>query len=262
MTDRAGSGLVARLAIIIGLALGALSLAVFVSPIAQDPAYHAFADQRTILGIPHFWNVASNLPFLIVGLYGLKVLAGHTPAGALQSLHVSYVLIFAGVALVALGSGYYHLDPANETLMWDRLPMSVAFMAFFSMIAGECISEKFGRRLLWPLLAVGLWSVVYWYFTELQGRGDLRAYALVQFLPMLLIPVILMLFRSSFMSNKWIWLGLAAYLLSKLFEFADAAVFDAIGFGGHAFKHLFGALGSLCILVALLTRVKRSAVLP
>ena len=40
-------------------------------PIPQDPAYHAFADTRRIAGIPNFWNVVSNLPFLLAGLYGL-----------------------------------------------------------------------------------------------------------------------------------------------------------------------------------------------
>ena len=26
-------------------------------PMTQDESYHQFADQRTILGIPNFWNV-------------------------------------------------------------------------------------------------------------------------------------------------------------------------------------------------------------
>ena len=37
----------------------------FLPPIAQDPLYHAFADQRALLGVPHFWNVVSNLPFVL-----------------------------------------------------------------------------------------------------------------------------------------------------------------------------------------------------
>ncbi|MGC1960471.1 MAG: hypothetical protein WA683_22930, partial [Pseudolabrys sp.] len=40
-------------------------------PISQNQNYHDFADQRTILGIPHFWNVVSNLPFIAVGAAGL-----------------------------------------------------------------------------------------------------------------------------------------------------------------------------------------------
>ena len=43
------------------------------APIPQDPAYHQFADLRTLLGIPHCLNVISNLPFLLVGLWGFRV---------------------------------------------------------------------------------------------------------------------------------------------------------------------------------------------
>src|SRR5215471_1537110 len=39
------------------------------------PSYSNFADQRQFLGIPNFMDVVSNLPFLIVGIWGLAVLA-------------------------------------------------------------------------------------------------------------------------------------------------------------------------------------------
>ncbi len=41
-----------------------------------------------------------------------------------------------------------------------------------------------------PTLAIGIASVFYWQRTEAQGVGDLRLYALVQFLLMLIIPII------------------------------------------------------------------------
>src|SRR5215831_20622343 len=55
------------------LGLTAISLAglLLVPPIPQDQSYHQFADQRILLGIPHFWNVVSNLPFVLVGAIGL-----------------------------------------------------------------------------------------------------------------------------------------------------------------------------------------------
>ena len=50
----------------------AMVLAVAAQPAIHQPlAYHRFADTRTLLGIPNFWNVLSNLPFLLVGLAGL-----------------------------------------------------------------------------------------------------------------------------------------------------------------------------------------------
>ena len=38
------------------ISLGGLLL---LSPIPQDQNYHQFADQRTIFGIPNFWNIVS-----------------------------------------------------------------------------------------------------------------------------------------------------------------------------------------------------------
>jgi hypothetical protein len=40
-------------------------------PIPQPMSYHQFADQRPWLGIPNFGDVVSNLPFAIVGIWGL-----------------------------------------------------------------------------------------------------------------------------------------------------------------------------------------------
>ena len=244
----------AKSGLIVALALGALIVALVAPPIAQDPAYHEFVDRQEILGVANFWNVVSNIPFAFVGIAGLFVVGRKLPPGAIPALRPAYVMFFIGVALVSLGSGYYHLGPANASLVWDRLPMTFAFMAFFAAIVGENISVDIGARLLWPLVAVGVFSVGYWHFTELGGRGDLRPYALVQFLPMLLIPVILLLYRSPFTGNLWIWLALLAYAASKIAELADAPVFAAVGIGGHAFKHLLAALGALFVLLALVLR--------
>ena len=40
-------------------------------PLLQDQSYHEFADQRALFGIPNFWNVISNLPFIAIGVAGL-----------------------------------------------------------------------------------------------------------------------------------------------------------------------------------------------
>ena len=49
----------------------------FVDSIPQDPAYHQFADQREFLGVPNFFNVSSNLAFIIIGVYCLLSLVFH-----------------------------------------------------------------------------------------------------------------------------------------------------------------------------------------
>ena len=220
-------------------------------PIAQDSGYHQFADQRTILGVPNFWNVVSNLPFLIVGLMGLFSLLRSGRVQFIVELKPAYVLFFAGVALVNFGSGYYHLWPDNETLVWDRLPMTFAFMALFAVIIAEFASLKAGRLALWPLVVFGVFSVFYWHLTETAGRGDLRLYALVQFLPMLLIPLFLLLFKPRFTLTSGYWALLLAYLLAKVFEYYDESLLESLGFiSGHSLKHIVAALGVFLLLRA------------
>ena len=43
--------------------------------------YHRFADQQTLLGIPNFWNVVSNLPFILVGAVGSAMLPPRSVGG-------------------------------------------------------------------------------------------------------------------------------------------------------------------------------------
>lgn len=231
----------------------ALVAVFFVPPVAQDPAYHLFADTRTMLGIPNFWDVISNLPFLIVGAAGMLLLLKE-PLGCLPELRTAYLVFFAGVFLVAGGSAYYHWNPTNQTLFWDRLPMTLGFMAFTCAVLGENISIKFANRLLWPLVLVGAAAVVYWYFTEQSGAGDLRPYGLVQFLPMLLLPLILLMFTSRLDSNFWLWSAMAAYGLAKVFEALDEPVFAVLNISGHTLKHLAAAVGAWCVLEAIRRR--------
>jgi len=237
--------------VLILAAIGAL----LVPPIPQDPGYHDFADQRQILGVPNFWNVVTNLPFFVAGLFGLMLLKIGTPKGGLAELRIAYFMFFSGTMLVALGSGYYHLNPTNESLFWDRLPMTIVFMAFFSIIISENLSVTLGTRLLWPLIIVGLASVIYWGHTETLGRGDLRPYALVQFLPVLLIPLILISSKPAFLNNWYIWAILVTYLIAKIAEMLDGQIYQLlVEISGHSIKHLIGSAGSVFLIVALLRR--------
>jgi len=227
-------------------------IALLADPVAQDPAYHDFADRRTLLTVPNFLDVFSNLAFAVVGIIGLKTVAR---CRGLGEASVAWRVFYAGVLLTAFGSGYYHLDPNNETLVWDRLPMTIAFMGFVSIIVGEYLSPRLGSRLLVPLLVVGAGSVLYWSWTESLGRGDLRAYALVQFLPLLLIPGIVLLYRERSELGPIVGGMIVFYIAAKLFEFFDAAVFAAGGVvSGHTLKHLAAAMAPACLLYALRQR--------
>jgi hypothetical protein len=244
-----------KISTVLCLALFAIIALILVGPISQDPDYHNFADQRTLLGIPNFWNVVSNLPFAIIGLLGISYLIRTKPYGGLPELHTGYITFFIGVLLIGFGSVYYHLAPNNQALAWDRLPMTIAFMAFFSVIAGENISRQAGKLILWPLILCGIAAVLYWNLTELRGKGDLRPYILVQFLPAILVPVILMLFRSRLTKNIYIWAILVFYAVAKIVEILDAQIFSLLGIiSGHSLKHFFAATATYFFLAGLKKR--------
>lgn len=231
-----------------------------VEPYPQPQSYYHFADDRTILGIPNFWNVITNALFLVPGIAGLWILGAGDHPGILPGLNPAYHILFAGMLLTAFGSAWFHLAPDNHTLFWDRLPMTVAFMALTAIIVGEHVSERLGRNLLWPLLATGVISVVYWDYSEMQHAGDLRLYGLVQFLPLLLIPIILLSYRSVFDRTRFIWILFLFYVLAKVFEQLDTVLYDMGQFiSGHSVKHLCAALGGIVLLYGGMKRRRRRA---
>jgi hypothetical protein len=249
VADRASfRGRVLALGTIVIVVAGFLST----SPIPQDPAYHRFADGRSFLGIPNAWNVLSNLPFLITGAWGLAAVARRTVTRTLRGLAPAYLVFFAGMLLTAFGSAWYHVAPDNASLVFDRIPMTIGFAGLFAIVVGESASVIAARRLLIPLLVLGVASVLYWAATEHRGIGDLRPYAVVQFLPMLLIPVILVAWRSSSAMAGYFWLMILFYVLAKGCEYYDAGIFEMTGIvSGHTFKHLFASLAPAMLLLAL-----------
>ena len=220
----------------------------FVPSVSQDPGYHNFADQRNILGIPHFWNVVTNIPFLVLGITGFFKIQKQELTGILPDFFRAYLAFFMGLVLIGLGSGYYHLDPSNSTLVGDRMAITITFMSFFVLIFGESISTKIASRLLVPLMFLGLASVVYWNITENLGKGDLRFYALVQFLPMLLIPLMLLFYGSCLSGRRWILAIVLVYGTAKIAEMYDQQIYELIGLSGHSIKHLIAAFGVFLFL--------------
>ncbi len=243
------TGITWRHALLLSVLIGGTLAMSLADPVAQDPAYYLFADQRSLFGVPNFLNVVSNFAFAIVGAAGLYFLSRNTDT---PSNRLAWQVFLIGVLLTALGSGYFHLAPGDETLVWDRLPMTIAFMALVAIVVGEYLSETLARRLLLPLLVIGAASVFYWAHTEALGRGDLRAYALVQFLPMLMIPLLIVLFRDRSELGRYMAWMIVFYIAAKLLEFFDAAVFAAGGIvSGHSLKHLLAAIAPACLLYGL-----------
>lgn len=250
--------------IFVGAAVLAAPLLFFllVPPFGQDPSYHRFADTRPFLQTPNFLNVLSNTAFVAVGCYGLVLLGRKKLVHDNTSGFPAYALFFLGLTLTGFGSGYYHLAPDNATLTWDRLPMTIAFTALTVAVLSEHVRRGIERWILYPLLALGLFSVWYWQHTEQLGHGDLRMYVIFQFLPMILIPAVCVLFRSRFTRQSDLYAVLGFYVLAKVAEHFDAAIFGLTGsISGHSLKHLFAAMGAYWVARMLLKRTKtRSAI--
>ena len=239
----------AGLSLIVSISATALMVIILDQPIIQDPSYHQFIDSHRLLGIPNFLNVISNIAFLFVGSLGLYKLLISNSLTINNEFKIAYQLLFFALALIALGSAYYHLAPNNQRLSWDRLAMTVGFMSLFSIIIYEFISPRAGKIFLLPAILAGLFSVIYWIVTEDRGAGDLRAYILVAFLPVLLTPIILLFFRSAYNDTSGYWWLLFTYLLAKLSEHYDVQIFIITGvISGHSLKHLFAALGFYLLL--------------
>lgn len=236
-----------RTAGMLALVLAAALATALLPRIPQPQSYHAFADGRAWLGITNAADVASNLAFLLAGLVGLAICRRRSfPERPL------YSVFFAGACLVSAGSAYYHLAPDDARLVWDRLPMTLGFMSLVAAVIAERVDPRWGRRLLVPLALLGAASVLYWRWSELRGAGDLRPYAMVQFMSLVVVVYVLLAFRRR-PGDAWFWSGLGCYALAKVYEHYDAAIFAATArlLSGHTLKHLAAAAGFLCVAAML-----------
>jgi len=222
---------VASMAIVFGMA-----------PISQNQAYHSFADNRTFIGLPNFLNVVTNLPFIFIGIYGFLLLGKFYGT---KPIFLIYATLCLGIFLTGLGSSYYHYNPNNFTLIFDRVPMTIVFVSFTMFAFAECINARLALILFIPILMIGLASVLYWGYTELLGHGDLRFYGFVQFYPILFIPLLVFLFHPA-CYNQWLTtllLIITCYGVAKLFEHFDKEIYLYTGFiSGHSLKHLAAAI--------------------
>lgn len=210
-------------------------------PIPQVASYNDFANQSSWLGLPHAENVLTNISFLLLGIWGVLRLQHFAIESTVERL--AWFGFFVGVILTAFGSSYYHLSPDNYRLLWDRLPITFSFISLFTAVMAERISVRLAAICFLPMVLYSISAVIYWYWTETLGAGDLRAYIIVQLLPLLLIPLILLLYAPRY-THGWMLLLVALwYVLAKLFEGFDAIVYQSIGFmSGHGIKHLLAAM--------------------
>ncbi|KAE8690629.1 Detected protein of confused Function [Hibiscus syriacus] len=233
-----------------GVAIVCFLVLMIVTPaIPQSQEYHDFADQLDFFGIPNTLNVVSNFPFLVIGVIGL-VLCFYKDyfKFSLQGELWGWTCFFIGVAAVGVGSSYYHLDPDDARLVWDRLPMTIAFTSIVAIFIIERIDEQKGTVSIIPLLLAGVISILFF--------DDLRLYGVVQFVPCIAIPLMAILLPPMYThSAYWLWAA-GFYLLAKIEEAMDKVIYKWTHHvvSGHTLKHLCAAMVPVFLTLMLAKR--------
>ena len=239
---------------LLATALAALALAVWGPAVAQQDHYHAFADQRTWLGLPCAMDVLSNLPFALAGVWGL-VGIGLKRRVARDARWVLAAVFFAGLLVTAVGSTLYHWQPDNWGLAWDRVGMVGAFAGLLGMAAADRISARSGLWVAGTVLLAGPLAVAVWYVS-----ANLMPWVVVQGGGMLLV-LALALCRP--VPQAWglpLVAVIAFYAMAKFLELGDHAVY-AWSHGlvsGHSLKHVVAAMAAIPVLFVMhnVARVK------
>ncbi len=231
--------------------LGALVLAFLAAvlgpAIPQAPHYHAFADQRLWWKLPFAMDVLSNIPFAVAGASGWWALKRLPHAGHIDASRALARTFFLGLLLTAAGSSYYHLQPVDARLAWDRLGMVVAFAGLAGLAVTERVSARAGVAAAWAFGMAGTVSIEVW-----RTSGDLLPWTVVQGGGMLLVLVVA-LFKP--VPNAWgvpLVAVIAIYAVAKVSELADGAIFVWTGgwVSGHSLKHLIAALAAWPVIGA------------
>ena len=239
-----------KLIILISLFAVSLIAMMFFGKIEQTQSYHNFADNRIFFGIPNFFDTVSNLLFFFVGMTG----AWFVYKNVKKEARYSWLTLFTGVTLVSFGSGYYHWNPNDATLVWDRLPINMGFMGLFSAVLTEFINPKLEKFMLVPAVVLGALSVLYWHFTD-----DLRFYFYLQAVTILAITAVIFMYEERFTLRRYLLYTFGLYLLSKIAEFSDRTIYSATNnlLSGHTLKHVLAALAVFSVYLMLKRREAR-----
>ena len=212
--------------------------------------------------IKNFGDVLSNLFIFAGGIMGIillhvRFLHDTDDIQVLESarkwqLEVCFPILFYSTVAIAVGSTYYHWNPNDNTLLWDRLPMTLAFVSIFCFMLEEYIPKDcvgLGQSLLTPLLLLGIFSVLYWRWTD-----DLRLYVLIQFLPLVIIAGLLICCQPRHGGTLQHTLALMCYGLAKVCEECDYEIYAVTKnqISGHSMKHALAGMATIFIATLLI----------
>lgn len=239
-----------------GIVLAAVVAMLVHGPIPQLANYHDFADRSLLLGLPHGADVASNLGFALVGLWGWQYLFPRRDHPALRAGWPGYALFLVALTLTAAGSSFYHWAPDNARLLWDRLPIALACAGLLAAVRGETRPGTNCGMDTISLVAFAVGSVAWWYLTESLGRGDLRPYLLLQGAPLVLVPLWQWIYGAPRADRVWFGAALGFYILAKGAEVYDHQLLAALGWiSGHTLKHLLATAAAWLLVWRLAGRV-------
>lgn len=223
------------------------TLHLYFGSLAQDSAYHVFADTRMCGPIPRAGDVLTNLAILAAGIAGIvfwsraRIDADERPA---------YVLLVLSIGLTAVGSAYYHWAPSDARLVWDRMPLALTEMALLVLVLADRVDVAFARAWL-PFALLGAASVLWWLAT-----GDLLLYLVVRVGAGVMIACLLLLRRGRHDGGGWLVAALLLDAVMTVCERMDQSIFAATGgiASGHNLKHILAGLLLGCVIGWLVRR--------
>jgi hypothetical protein len=226
-------------------------VALFYGPISQPQEYHDFADDREILGVPNALDVMSNLAIIYPGVVGLAFIHESRNRTQVSEDEISIqITLFSGMILTFAGSVWFHLDPTDSTMLWDRLGMSVVIGSCISLLIHDMWDRNLAAKIHLPIIIASIVSVLWWPVFD-----DLRVYFIVKHHPFILFPIFLLCGRRIYDKVSGYYWGLSMFLLATIFEFADQQIFEITGIiSGHTLKHIAAGIGLWFLMVMIRDR--------
>jgi hypothetical protein len=235
--------------VLIAFALVLTAIAVFAPPVTEPPGYFHFADQREMRGLPRAMDVLSNLPFFLVGLYGLRVLTNTHKSAALFKPFAA--VFFAGLVVTSIGSAYFHLLPLEAgRLAVDRVGMLIAFAGLIGLASALKVSLRAGAAMAIFVSVTGTASI---YIAN--SNANALPWALVQFGGLAFIIGFASLSAPKYdpkhQPSLGLWWIVVVYAAAKAFEMADQPVFDWTQHlvSGHSLKHIVASLAAWPVIM-------------
>lgn len=223
------------------------------APLPQTLDFHAFADTRSLASVPNFMDVVSNLAIIIPAIAGLGLTLNRSGVFTTLSERIFALVFFAALAVTAVGSTWYHLVPNNERLLFDRLPLALAFTAYIAWLIVERIRpHPAGSAMLLPWLITGPACALWWYASP---TDDLRFYLLLYGTILTLAPW-LMTLRTPYDLHGRHWAAYFVFVLAMICDRLDHIIHDLLGssLSGHTLKHLLAGLAIFLLAGMLVQR--------